>query len=94
MRGTIAWRTCLTQNQHFGSYLLKGSLNFAYIWYRKLSYGFLLKTDVYSPEKSSPPILGPFWSKFTSFWPEINILACISQTARWILLICRFPECL
>ena len=31
------------QNQHFGLYLLNGSLNFADFWYRNLSYDLLLK---------------------------------------------------
>ena len=38
-------------------------------------------------EKSSPANFGLFWSKFAPFWPEINILAYIFQTVRWILLI-------
>ena len=71
----------LAQNQHFGLYLLNGSLNFANFWYRNLSYGLLLENRGLGLGKNLVlPILNPFWSKFAPFRPKINILAFNFQT--------------
>ena len=63
-------------------------IEFCWFWYRNLSYGLLLENwCLQSGKNLAPPILGPFWSKFVPFRPKISILAYISRTVHWILLI-------